>query len=69
MVTVDAAVGGNRELDKRAKEAGSFAGPAQYGAKPSNGKKSQGVAQAISGYQDPDVCCEFVWLALVELVY
>lgn len=60
MVTVDAAVGGNRELDKRAKEigSGSFAGPAQYGAKPANGKKSQGVAQAISGYQDPDVCCE-----------
>jgi L-lactate dehydrogenase (cytochrome) len=66
MVTVDAAVAGNRELDRRAKEleAGpsTFSGPAQYGAKPANGTKSQGVAQAISGYQDPDVCCEWVFV-------
>ncbi|KAG9118400.1 Cytochrome b2, mitochondrial precursor [Ceratobasidium sp. 392] len=66
MVTVDAAVGGNRELDRRAKQPegpSSFNGPAQYGAKPSNGTKSQGVAQAISGYQDPDVCwADIAWI-------
>ncbi|QRV75975.1 FMN-dependent alpha-hydroxy acid dehydrogenase [Ceratobasidium sp. AG-Ba] len=64
MVTVDAAVAGNRELDRRAKqpESSSF-GPAQYGAKPSNGNNSQGVAQAISGYQDPDVCwADIAWI-------
>ncbi|KAG8740341.1 Cytochrome b2, mitochondrial precursor [Ceratobasidium sp. 428] len=66
MVTVDAAVAGNRELDKRAKQPSdspSFNGPAQYGANPSNGTKSQGVAQAISGYQDPDVCwADIEWI-------
>ncbi|KAG9074236.1 Cytochrome b2, mitochondrial precursor, partial [Ceratobasidium sp. 370] len=65
MVTVDAAVGGNRELDRRAKQpdSSSFGGPAQYGARPSNGTKSQGVAQAISGYQDPDVCwADIAWI-------
>jgi L-lactate dehydrogenase (cytochrome) len=60
MVTVDAAVAGNRELDRRAKDEGKFTGPAQYGTGTEEaGKKVQGVAQAISGYQDPDVCCEF----------
>ncbi|KAG8740090.1 Cytochrome b2, mitochondrial precursor [Ceratobasidium sp. 414] len=64
MVTVDAAVGGNRELDRRAKQPDSSSfGPAQYGARPSNGTKSQGVAQAISGYQDPDVCwADIAWI-------
>ncbi|KDN50276.1 hypothetical protein RSAG8_01612, partial [Rhizoctonia solani AG-8 WAC10335] len=64
MVTVDAAVSGNRELDRRAKDEGKFAGPAQYGTGTGEaGKKTQGVAQAISGYQDPDVCwADIAWI-------
>ncbi|CAE6497016.1 unnamed protein product [Rhizoctonia solani] len=64
MVTVDAAVSGNRELDRRAKDEGKFTGPAQYGTGTGEaGKKTQGVAQAISGYQDPDVCwADIEWI-------
>ncbi|KAJ1311535.1 hypothetical protein OPQ81_010019 [Rhizoctonia solani] len=64
MVTVDAAVSGNRELDRRAKDQGKFTGPAQYGTGTGEaGKKTQGVAQAISGYQDPDVCwADIEWI-------
>ncbi|KEP55095.1 L-mandelate dehydrogenase [Rhizoctonia solani 123E] len=64
MVTVDAAVAGNRELDRRAKDEGKFTGPAQYGTGTGEaGKKTQGVAQAISGYQDPDVCwADIAWI-------
>ncbi|CAE7055829.1 unnamed protein product [Rhizoctonia solani] len=64
MITVDAAVSGNRELDRRAKDEGKFAGPAQYGTGTGEaGKKTQGVAQAISGYQDPDVCwADIAWV-------
>ncbi|CAE6449549.1 unnamed protein product [Rhizoctonia solani] len=64
MVTVDAAVAGNRELDRRAKDDGRFTGPAQYGTGTGEpGKKTQGVAQAISGYQDPDVCwADIAWI-------
>ncbi|CAE6512738.1 unnamed protein product [Rhizoctonia solani] len=64
MVTVDAAVAGNRELDRRVKDEGKFTGPAQYGTGTGEaGKKTQGVAQAISGYQDPDVCwADIAWI-------
>ncbi|KAF8679869.1 FMN-dependent dehydrogenase [Rhizoctonia solani] len=64
MVTVDAAVSGNRELDRRTKDEGKFTGPAQYGTGTGEaGKKTQGVAQAISGYQDPDVCWDDIaWI-------
>lgn len=67
MVTVDAAVSGNRELDKRAKDMGKFVGPAQYGTGTGEAnKKTQGVAQAISGYQDPDVCwADIAWIRSV----
>ncbi|CAE6407514.1 unnamed protein product [Rhizoctonia solani] len=67
MVTVDAAVAGNRELDRRAKDEGKFTGPAQYGTGTGEaGKKTQGVAQAISGYQDPDVCwADIAWIRSV----
>lgn len=50
ILTVDSAVPGKRERDMRAK--GDFQAPATGGAN-TNGTK--GVAQAISGYQDPDI--------------
>ncbi|KAG9041595.1 Cytochrome b2, mitochondrial precursor, partial [Tulasnella sp. UAMH 9824] len=50
ILTVDSAVPGKRERDMRAK--GDFQAPATGGAD-TNGTK--GVAQAISGYQDPDI--------------
>jgi len=57
MLTVDAAVPGNREIDKRAK--GFTVGPAHG----KSGVQGQGVALAISGYQDPDVCWEDIpWI-------
>ncbi|KAG8814621.1 Cytochrome b2, mitochondrial precursor [Serendipita sp. 399] len=48
-LTVDAAVPGKRERDQRVK--GEFAGPAVNG----QDRVGNGVAQAISGYQDPDI--------------
>ncbi|KAI0089155.1 FMN-dependent dehydrogenase-domain-containing protein [Irpex rosettiformis] len=57
MLTVDAAVPGNREIDKRSK--GFTVGPAHG----KSGTEGQGVALAISGYQDPDVCWEDIpWI-------
>ncbi|KAG9035947.1 Cytochrome b2, mitochondrial precursor [Tulasnella sp. JGI-2019a] len=50
MLTVDSAVPGKRERDQRAK--GDFQAPATSGA---DGQGALGVAQAISGYQDPDI--------------
>ncbi|KAH8118287.1 FMN-dependent dehydrogenase-domain-containing protein [Phellopilus nigrolimitatus] len=62
ILTVDSAVPGKRELDQRAK--GDFS-VNQFG--PSNGKSQNGsglgVAHAISGYQDPDVCWDDIpWI-------
>ncbi|KAI0321804.1 FMN-dependent dehydrogenase-domain-containing protein [Amylostereum chailletii] len=55
MLTVDAAVPGKRERDQRAK--GDFVGTS------STGSGVGGVAHAISGYQDPDVCWEDIpWI-------
>ncbi|KAI0347090.1 hypothetical protein BDW22DRAFT_1425165 [Trametopsis cervina] len=57
MLTVDAAVPGNREIDKRSK--GFTVGPAHG----KSGTEGQGVALAISGYQDPDVCWDDIpWI-------
>lgn len=57
MLTVDAAVPGNREIDRRAK--GFTVGPAHG----KSGVEGGGVALAISGYQDPDVCWEDIpWI-------
>ncbi|QRW19033.1 FMN-dependent alpha-hydroxy acid dehydrogenase [Rhizoctonia solani] len=49
---------------RRTKDEGKFTGPAQYGTGTGEaGKKTQGVAQAISGYQDPDVCWDDIaWI-------
>ncbi|VDB85366.1 unnamed protein product [Peniophora sp. CBMAI 1063] len=59
MVTVDAAVAGNRERDQRAK-GGEFVGPARGKSDAGGGA---GVALAISGYQDPDVAWEDIpWI-------
>lgn len=55
MLTVDAAVPGKREMDQRTK--GFTAGPAHG----KSGVEGGGVALAISGYQDPDVCCEWFY--------
>ncbi|CAG7849226.1 Cytochrome b2, mitochondrial; AltName: Full=L-lactate dehydrogenase [Cytochrome]; AltName: Full=L-lactate ferricytochrome C oxidoreductase; Short=L-LCR; Flags: Precursor [Serendipita indica DSM 11827] len=56
-LTVDAAVPGKRERDQRVK--GDFAGPAVNG----QDRAGNGVAQAISGYQDPDVCwADIPWI-------
>jgi len=56
MLTVDAAMPGKRELDRRTK--GDWDGPA------ANGKgEEMGVAHSISGYQDPDVCWDDIpWI-------
>lgn len=51
MFTVDAAVPGKRELDQRSK--GEFAGPSHGKSATGSGA---GVAHAIGGYQDPDIC-------------
>lgn len=60
MVTVDAAVAGNRERDQRAK-GDEFEGPAR--GKSQDGGGGAGVALAISGYQDPDVAWEdILWI-------
>ncbi|GJE85004.1 FMN-dependent alpha-hydroxy acid dehydrogenase family protein [Phanerochaete sordida] len=57
MLTVDAAVPGNREIDRRAK--GFTVGPAHG----KSGTEGGGVALAISGYQDPDVCWDDIpWI-------
>lgn len=56
-LTVDAAVPGKRERDQRVK--GEFSGPAVNGTD----RAGNGVAQAISGYQDPDVCwADIPWI-------
>ena len=56
MFTVDSAATGNRELDKRAK-------PVVRQAPGTVKVATQGVAQAISGYQDPDLSWDDVtWL-------
>ncbi|KAI0035656.1 FMN-dependent dehydrogenase-domain-containing protein [Vararia minispora EC-137] len=58
ILTVDAAVAGNRERDQRAK--GDFTGPSHGTVGTGAGA---GVAHAISGYQDPDVAWEDIsWL-------
>ncbi|KAG8903736.1 Cytochrome b2, mitochondrial precursor [Tulasnella sp. 403] len=58
ILTVDSPVPGKRERDQRAK--GDFQAPATGGAD-TNG--TQGVAQAISGYQDPDICWDDIaWM-------
>ncbi|KAI0065880.1 hypothetical protein BV25DRAFT_1913308 [Artomyces pyxidatus] len=58
ILTVDAAVPGKRELDQRTK--GDFVGPAHGKAGTGEGG---GVAHAIGGYQDPDVCWEDIhWI-------
>jgi len=58
MLTVDAAMPGKRELDQRTK--GDWEGPAVNGKVSS---ESKGVAHAIGGYQDPDVCWDDItWI-------
>ncbi|KAI0944783.1 hypothetical protein AcV7_001493 [Taiwanofungus camphoratus] len=60
MLTVDAAVPGKRELDQRAK--GDFTELPAANGKSDTGS-GLGVAHAISGYQDPDVCWEDIpWI-------
>ena len=71
MLTVDAAMPGKRELDQRTK--GDWDGPATNGKIDSDegmgiahvrdstrggDNELTNVEQAISGYQDPDVCCK-----------
>ncbi|EKM59804.1 uncharacterized protein PHACADRAFT_138050 [Phanerochaete carnosa HHB-10118-sp] len=57
ILTVDAPVPGNREIDRRAK--GFTVGPAHG----KTGVEGKGVALAIGGYQDPDVCWEDIpWI-------
>ncbi|KAI0050189.1 hypothetical protein FA95DRAFT_658966 [Auriscalpium vulgare] len=59
ILTVDAAVPGKRELDQRTKGE-DFSGPAHGKTATGDGG---GVAHAIGGYQDPDVCWEDIpWI-------
>lgn len=79
-LTVDAAVPGKRERDQRVK--GDFEvrgplldrdrtklmvlqGPSQNGTD----RAGAGVAQSISGYQDPDVCCTLIGLLFVTVTH
>ncbi|KAI5124988.1 hypothetical protein M0805_007413 [Coniferiporia weirii] len=58
ILTVDSAVPGKRELDQWAK--GDFSGPSHGKASSNTGL---GIAHAISGYQDPDVCWDDIpWI-------
>jgi hypothetical protein len=61
MFTVDSAATGNRELDKRAK-------PVVRQAPGTAKVATQGVAQAISGYQDPNLSWDDItWLKVRQI--
>jgi isopentenyl diphosphate isomerase/L-lactate dehydrogenase-like FMN-dependent dehydrogenase len=61
MLTVDAAIAGNRERDRRAQGVPTAAQGPAHGVQGTGA--GAGVAHAISGYQDPDVAWEDIaWL-------